>query len=246
MTLRSCIPLFYRRTGWRLNVSRCVSLCIVLRTISLPLCLWAPARCLRMNMCEGVCGFSFCLPAPTAEKMATDVFFRDGSTIKEALVAFLMRHVNFIKCGVEESRSERLQPRKAKCLFAFNFDRAVFAPVYLTSPPLTPSSADQGRSRSTHNRKARRQAECVDVRARLGENRGGESRCWKIWRRRCGSSLNTDLGNGKMSQCIWNVLLRESVLARSSISLPTSGEQQLSCSVLSCSSGSSSAHCVLS
>lgn len=95
-----------------------------------------------------MCGFSFCLPAPTAEKMATDVFFRDGSTIKEALVAFLMRHVNFIKCGVEERGSRPLQPRKAKCLFAFNFDKAVFAPVYLTSPPLTPSSVDQGRSRS--------------------------------------------------------------------------------------------------
>lgn len=92
-----------------------------------------------MNMREGVCGVSFCLPAPTAEKMATDVFFRDGSTIKEALVAFLMRHVNFIKCGVEESRSELLRPQKAKCLFAFNSDKAVFGPVDLTSPPLTAS-----------------------------------------------------------------------------------------------------------
>lgn len=165
--------------------AECKSMCVSLYRVedyflaSLPL---SPGALFANEyMCEGMCGFSFCLPAPTAEKMATDVFFRDGSTIKEALVAFLMRHVNFIKCGVEESRSERLQPRKAKCLFAFNFDRAVFAPVYLTSPPLTPSSADQGRSRSTHNRKARRQAECVDVRARLGENRGGgESRCRKI------------------------------------------------------------------
>lgn len=96
-----------------------------------------------MNMREGARGFSFCLPAPTAEKMATDVFFRDGSTIKEALVAFLMRHVNFIKRGAEERRSERLQPRKAKCLFAFNSDKA--SPL---SVSLTPSSADQGRSRS--------------------------------------------------------------------------------------------------
>lgn len=56
-------------------------------------------------------GFSFCLPAPTAEKMATDVFFRDGSTIKEALVAFLMRHVNFIKRGAERRRGEA--PRAA-------------------------------------------------------------------------------------------------------------------------------------
>lgn len=61
-----------------------------------------------------------------------------------------------------------------------------------------------------------------------GGGGGGESRCWKIWRHRRGSSLNTDLGNGKMSQCIWNGLLRESVLAGSSISLQTSGEQQLS------------------
>lgn len=172
MTLRSCIPLFYRHTGWRLNVSRCVSLCIVSRTISLLLCLWALVRCLRMNMREGVCGFSFCLPAPTAEKMATDVFFRDGSTIKEALVAFLMRHVNFIKCGVEESRSERLKPRKAKCLFAFNFDRAVFAPVYLTSPPLTPSSVNQGWSRSTQPQgpMSGRMSGCQSS---AGENRGG-------------------------------------------------------------------------
>lgn len=68
-----------------------------------------------MNMREGARGFSLCLPAPTAEKMATDVFFRDGSTIKEALVAFLMRHVNFIKRGAAavEGRSERLQPRKS-------------------------------------------------------------------------------------------------------------------------------------
>lgn len=35
----------------------------------------------------------------TAGKMATDVFFSHGSTIKETLVAFLMRHVNFIKRG---------------------------------------------------------------------------------------------------------------------------------------------------
>lgn len=209
---------------------------------SLPL---SPVRCLRMNMRESVCGFSFCLPAPTAEKMATDVFFRDGSTIKEALVAFLMRHVNFIKCGVEESRSERLQPRKAKCLFAFNFDRAVFAPVYLTSPPLTPSSVDQGRSRSTQPQ-GPMSGGMRGCQSSAGENRGGGSRCWRIWRHRHGSSLNRDLGNGKMSQCIWNGLLRVSVLARSSISLQTSGEQQLSCSVLSCSSGSSSPYCVLS
>lgn len=108
MTLRSCIPLFHRCTGWRLNVRRCVSLSVLRR--GLFLCLFAFER----TICEWICvrvraGFSFCLPAPTAEKMATDVFFRDGSTIKEALVAFLMRHVNFIKCGVEESRSERLQ-----------------------------------------------------------------------------------------------------------------------------------------
>lgn len=121
-----------------------------------------------MNMREG---FSFCLPAPTAEKMATDVFFRDGSTIKEALVAFLMRHVNFIKCGVEESRSVRLQPRKAKCLFAFNFDRAVFAPVYLPSPPLTPSFVDQGRSRSTQPQGP--MSESVHVRARLEKTERG-------------------------------------------------------------------------
>lgn len=223
----------------------CVSLCVVSRTISLPLCLWAPARCLRMNMREGVCGFSFCLPAPTAEKMATDVFFRDGSTIKEALVAFLMRHVNFIKCGVEESRSERLQPRKAKCLFAFNFDRAVFAPVYLTSPPLTPlvCGSRPVKEHPTTRPHVRRNVWMSELGWR---KQRGESRCWKIWRHRHGSSLNTDLGNGKMSQCIWKGLLRVSVLARSSISLQTSGEQQLSCSVLSCSSGSSSAYSVLS
>lgn len=84
-----------------------------------------------MNMREGARGFSFCLPAPTAEKMATDVFFRDGSTIKEALVAFLMRHVNFMTRGAEERRSERLQPRKAKCLFAFNSDKALALSVSL-------------------------------------------------------------------------------------------------------------------
>lgn len=111
--------------------------------------------------------------------MATDVFFRDGSTIKEALVAFLMRHVNFIKCGVEESQRERLQPRKAKCLFAFNFDRAVFGPVYLTSPPLTASSVDQGRSRSTQPQGLMSGRMC-GCQSSAGANRGGESRCWKI------------------------------------------------------------------
>ncbi len=57
--------------------------------------------------------FSVCLPASPPEKMATDVFFRRSSTIKEALVAFLMRHVNFIKCGAEESQREQLQLWKA-------------------------------------------------------------------------------------------------------------------------------------
>lgn len=57
--------------------------------------------------------FSFCLPASPPEKMVTDVFFRHSSTIKEALVAFLMRHVNFIKCGKEESQREQLQLWKA-------------------------------------------------------------------------------------------------------------------------------------
>lgn len=56
---------------------------------------------------------SFCLPAFLPEKMATDVFFRHSSTIKEALVAFLMRHVNFIKCGMEESQREQRQLWKA-------------------------------------------------------------------------------------------------------------------------------------
>lgn len=56
---------------------------------------------------------SFCLPASPPEKMATDVFFRHSSTIKEALVAFLMRHVNFIKCGAEESQREQLRLWKA-------------------------------------------------------------------------------------------------------------------------------------
>lgn len=42
-------------------------------------------------------------------KMATDVFFRHSSTIKEALVAFLMRHVNFIKRRAEQSQREQLQ-----------------------------------------------------------------------------------------------------------------------------------------
>ena len=57
--------------------------------------------------------FSFCLAASPPEEMATDVFFRHSSTIKEALVAFLMRHVNFIKCGAEESQREQLQLWKA-------------------------------------------------------------------------------------------------------------------------------------
>lgn len=57
--------------------------------------------------------FSLRLPASPPEKMATDVFFRHSSTIKEALVAFLMRHVNFIKCGAEESRREQLRLWKA-------------------------------------------------------------------------------------------------------------------------------------
>jgi hypothetical protein len=44
----------------------------------------------------------------------TDVFFSFSSTIKEALVAFLMHHVNFIKMGAEqrrvrESESQRQQ-----------------------------------------------------------------------------------------------------------------------------------------
>lgn len=64
-------------------------------------------------MCERTSVFSFCLAASLPEKMATDVFFRHSSTIKEALVAFLMRHVNFIKCGAEESQREQLQLRKA-------------------------------------------------------------------------------------------------------------------------------------
>lgn len=112
--------------------------------------------------------------------MATDVFFRDGSTIKEALVAFLMRHVNFIKRGAaEESRSERLQPWKAKCLFAFNFDEAVFAPVDLPSPPLTPSSADQGRSKSIQPQGPMSGPTCGCGRKREKKERAGESRCWE-------------------------------------------------------------------
>lgn len=47
------------------------------------------------------------------KKMATDVFFRPGSKIKEALVAFLMRHVNFIKCGEGRDTKEQLQLWKA-------------------------------------------------------------------------------------------------------------------------------------
>lgn len=57
--------------------------------------------------------FSFCLLAFPPEKMATDVFFRNSSTIKEALVAFLMRHVHLIKCEAEESQREQLQLWKA-------------------------------------------------------------------------------------------------------------------------------------
>lgn len=140
-----------------------VCLCVASRTVSLPFCLWA--RCLQMNMREGACGFSFCLPAPTAEKMATDVFFRDGSTIKEALVAFLMRHVNFIKCGVEESRSERLQPRKAKCLFAFNSDKALPLSISLLLHLLPHRWIKAGQGASNH--RVWCQAECVDVRAAL-------------------------------------------------------------------------------
>lgn len=68
----------------------------------------------RARVCVNVASvFSFCLPVSTPEKMATDVFFRHSSTIKEALVAFLMRHVNFIKCGAEESQREQLQLWKA-------------------------------------------------------------------------------------------------------------------------------------
>lgn len=136
-----------------------------------------------MNMREGARGFSFCLPAPTAEKMATDVFFRAGSTIKEALVAFLMRHVNFIKRGAEERRGERLQPREAECLFAFNSDKAspLSVSLLLHLLPHRRIKAGQGAS----NRRVRCQAECVDVRAPLEggggpKNTEGESRCWKI------------------------------------------------------------------
>lgn len=138
-----------------------------------------------MNMREGARGFSFCLPAPTAEKMATDVFFRDGSTIKEALVAFLMRHVNFIKRGAEERRSGAARGcsrGKAKCLFAFRSGEA--APLSVSLPlhflPHRRIKAGQGAS----NHRVRCRAECVDVRAPLEggetENTEGESRCWKI------------------------------------------------------------------
>lgn len=57
--------------------------------------------------------YVYCLPASMPEKMANDVFFRHSSTIKETLVAFLMHHVNFIKCGAEESVNEQLQLWKA-------------------------------------------------------------------------------------------------------------------------------------
>lgn len=93
-----------------------MSLCVASMTISLPFAfvcavLFANERARGCANAPSV--FSFCLPASTPEKMATDVFFRHSSTIKEALVAFLMRHVNFIKCGAEESQTEQLQLWKA-------------------------------------------------------------------------------------------------------------------------------------
>lgn len=127
-----------------------------------------------MNMCEGVCGFSFCLPAPTAEKMATDVFFRDASTIKEALVAFLMHHANFIKCGVEESRSERLsgcsRGKLNVCLplTLTGLSVPVSILLLLHLHPRLWIKAGQG----APNHKARCQAECVDVSAQLKRTEG--------------------------------------------------------------------------
>lgn len=102
--------------------------------------------------------------------MATDVFFRDGSTIKEALVAFLMRHVNFIKRGAEERRGERLQPRKAKCLFAFNSDKALPLSVCLAGFSSTYSLI--GGSRPVRQRPTAG-CGCVDVRAPLEWGVGG-------------------------------------------------------------------------
>lgn len=73
------------------------------------------------------------------KKTATDVFFRHSSKIKEALVAFLMRHVNFIKCVVESERATAA--RESLMSVSLSLWQPVFAPVYFTSPPLTCSCA---------------------------------------------------------------------------------------------------------
>lgn len=109
MTPRSCVPLFLQPHGGEAADVRGLSLSLAL--------FLSPSLSLGLHACRLVCGrrgqLCQCVFRPvsglekTAGKMATDVFFSPGSTIKETLVAFLMRHVNFIKRGGGGSRMER-------------------------------------------------------------------------------------------------------------------------------------------